>query len=264
MNYTDSYFSALAYAAAARKLQRRRGSYVPYISHLFGVTAIVLDVVGDEIGAIAAFLQQGTNRALWRRVNADAPTRADAGSKTGRIGRGRRALLVPMMIVAVLGSFVGGSPGLAQSVDEARFAGLEPESRAVYDADACDKQKQTWSDYFNHWLHDFYLGGSGQAGWFESERQLVAEINMAAQSSVLMQLDALGVRVGGEWAKDNSCRKIRSTAAFPQSFLEPDKPALDQMASKLLAASKSDVGDGVNLSHAIDDISKQLDAVLPR
>ena len=56
MSYTESFSSALAYAADAHKQQRRKGSSVPYISHLLGVTAIVLDAMGDETEAIAAVL----------------------------------------------------------------------------------------------------------------------------------------------------------------------------------------------------------------
>lgn len=48
--------SALSYAAEAHKEQRRKGSEVPYISHLLGVTAIVLDAGGSETEAIAAVL----------------------------------------------------------------------------------------------------------------------------------------------------------------------------------------------------------------
>jgi (p)ppGpp synthase/HD superfamily hydrolase len=54
--YTDSFCSALSYAAAAHRLQHRKGSSVPYISHLLGVAAIVLDAEGDETEATAAVL----------------------------------------------------------------------------------------------------------------------------------------------------------------------------------------------------------------
>lgn len=56
MNYTDSFCRALAYAGEAHMQQRRKKTTIPYISHLLGVTAIVLDAGGDETEAIAAVL----------------------------------------------------------------------------------------------------------------------------------------------------------------------------------------------------------------
>ena len=56
MTYSDLFCNALAYAAEAHKEQRRKRTSIPYISHLLGVTAIVLDAGGDETEAIAAVL----------------------------------------------------------------------------------------------------------------------------------------------------------------------------------------------------------------
>jgi (p)ppGpp synthase/HD superfamily hydrolase len=56
MNAVESFPEALAYAASAHRQQVRKGSGVPYISHLLGVTAIVLDAGGTESEAIAAVL----------------------------------------------------------------------------------------------------------------------------------------------------------------------------------------------------------------
>jgi (p)ppGpp synthase/HD superfamily hydrolase len=47
---------ALEYAAEAHKTQSRKASGIPYISHLLGVAAIVLDAGGTETEAIAAVL----------------------------------------------------------------------------------------------------------------------------------------------------------------------------------------------------------------
>lgn len=48
--------AALAYASAAHRRQIRKGSNVPYVSHLLGVCAIALENGGDEDQAIAALL----------------------------------------------------------------------------------------------------------------------------------------------------------------------------------------------------------------
>ena len=47
---------ALVYAARLHACQTRKGSGIPYIAHLLGVTAIVLEDGGDEDEAIAALL----------------------------------------------------------------------------------------------------------------------------------------------------------------------------------------------------------------
>jgi (p)ppGpp synthase/HD superfamily hydrolase len=52
----DRFDRALLYAAAAHRTQTRKGTAVPYLSHLLGVASIVLTAGGDEDQAIAALL----------------------------------------------------------------------------------------------------------------------------------------------------------------------------------------------------------------
>lgn len=53
---TSRFNDALFYALELHASQVRKGSGVPYIAHLFGVTALVLEDGGDEDQAIAALL----------------------------------------------------------------------------------------------------------------------------------------------------------------------------------------------------------------
>ena len=53
---TSRFEQALVFAAQLHKDQRRKGSGVPYISHLLAVTALVIEHGGDEDEAIAALL----------------------------------------------------------------------------------------------------------------------------------------------------------------------------------------------------------------
>jgi (p)ppGpp synthase/HD superfamily hydrolase len=53
---TESYSSAVAYAAHVHAAQLRTGTNTPYISHLLGVSSLVLEAGGDEDLAIAALL----------------------------------------------------------------------------------------------------------------------------------------------------------------------------------------------------------------
>jgi (p)ppGpp synthase/HD superfamily hydrolase len=53
---TNRFNEALVFAAEIHSKQRRKGSSIPYIAHLLGVTALVLEEGGDEDQAIAALL----------------------------------------------------------------------------------------------------------------------------------------------------------------------------------------------------------------
>jgi (p)ppGpp synthase/HD superfamily hydrolase len=53
---TNRFEAALLYATRLHARQARKGSRVPYIYHLLGVTALVLEDGGDEDQAIAALL----------------------------------------------------------------------------------------------------------------------------------------------------------------------------------------------------------------
>lgn len=53
---TDRFAAALVYAHRIHADQRRKGGDVPYVAHLLGVAALVLEDGGDEDEAIAALL----------------------------------------------------------------------------------------------------------------------------------------------------------------------------------------------------------------
>ena len=53
---TERYVDAIRYAAAAHANQVRKGTDVPYIAHLLGVSSLVLEAGGDEDQAIAGLL----------------------------------------------------------------------------------------------------------------------------------------------------------------------------------------------------------------
>ena len=53
---TSRFEDALVFAAQLHREQRRKGSNIPYVSHLLAVAAIVIEHGGDEDEAIAALL----------------------------------------------------------------------------------------------------------------------------------------------------------------------------------------------------------------
>src|SRR5689334_5548988 len=53
---TDRFVSAMVYAHQVHRNQRRKGTGVPYIAHILGVTAIAMEYGADEDQSIAALL----------------------------------------------------------------------------------------------------------------------------------------------------------------------------------------------------------------
>lgn len=56
---SERYERALVYAHQLHRAQKRRGTEIPYITHLLSVSSLVLEHGGDEDEAIAALLHDG-------------------------------------------------------------------------------------------------------------------------------------------------------------------------------------------------------------
>jgi (p)ppGpp synthase/HD superfamily hydrolase len=80
---TRRFDDALLYAHAAHASQSRKGTGVPYIGHLLGVTSIVIDDGGTEDEAIAALLHDAAEDAGGRERLADI--RAHFGPAVAKI-----------------------------------------------------------------------------------------------------------------------------------------------------------------------------------
>lgn len=87
-------------------------------------------------------------------------------------------------------------------MDEAFF-------RARHDADASNKAKQSWSDYWG-WVKIFYEGKRFPPvpGWADRERDLMKKVAAPDAERARAALAETGRALAAEWAKDNSVRKI--------------------------------------------------------
>jgi len=56
MELTDRYNDALNFAESLHRDQKRKGTRLPYLSHLLAVSALVMEYGGDEEEVIAALL----------------------------------------------------------------------------------------------------------------------------------------------------------------------------------------------------------------
>jgi GTP pyrophosphokinase len=79
MILSDRFTEALAYAAALHNSQVRKGTQIPYISHLMAVAAIVLEYGGTEEEAIAALLHDAVEDQGGRPTLEDIRARFGAG-----------------------------------------------------------------------------------------------------------------------------------------------------------------------------------------
>lgn len=63
MTFTGKFYEAVQYAGDLHKDQKRKGSEIPYLSHLMGVASIAMDHGADEDIAIAALLHDSVEDA---------------------------------------------------------------------------------------------------------------------------------------------------------------------------------------------------------
>jgi len=72
---TERFDRALALASEHHRRQLRKGTTVPYMSHLLGVTSLVLEMGGDETEAIGALLhdavEDGGGRPMLERIRSE-------------------------------------------------------------------------------------------------------------------------------------------------------------------------------------------------
>lgn len=64
---THRFDKALGYASEVHRMQIRKGTDIPYLSHLMGVSSLVLEYGGDEDQAIAGLLHDAVEDAGGKR-----------------------------------------------------------------------------------------------------------------------------------------------------------------------------------------------------
>ena len=89
---TDRFASAMAYAYQVHSGQRRKGTGIPYIAHILGVTAIAMEYGADEDQSIGALLHDAAEDGGGEATLAEI--RARFGDAVAEIGLGCSASLV--------------------------------------------------------------------------------------------------------------------------------------------------------------------------
>ena len=126
---------------------------------------------------------------------------------------------------------------------------------AVWQADDCELEWQSWNKYWGQ-VHVFYFGAREYAGWFsDSQKILVRFTDPSTNAAVAAQLTSLGRRIGGEWAKRNDCRKVRTSDTWMERATEGGKPALLNWQNQLNKAAAADSGNGAFIEAAVKSIN---------
>jgi hypothetical protein len=145
--------------------------------------------------------------------------------------------------------------------DAATLDSWKDSFHAVWQADNCEGEWQSWNKYWGQ-VHAFYFGAREYAGWFsDSQKILVRVTDPSTNAAVAAQLASLGRRIGGEWAKQDACRKVRTSDTWMERATEGGKPALFAWQDQLNKAAAADSGNGASIEAAVKSINSQLDTI---
>ena len=75
--------------------------------------------------------------------------------------------------------------------------------------DTANQTIQSEEEYLS-WVQRFYEGFNAVPGWNDMTRQVLMRVPPEEQANARVQLAALGEKISGEWAKDNSVRRIET------------------------------------------------------
>jgi (p)ppGpp synthase/HD superfamily hydrolase len=171
---TSRFEQALVYATQLHSQQRRKGSGVPYISHLLSVAALVLEDGGDEDQAIAALLHDAIEDQGGDGTRQEI--KAKFGEKVVNIVDGcTDAEIVPKP---------PWKERKQKYIDKMRRA--SPEVRRVSMADKLHNARSILADYHRGELDIWAKFKAGKAGTLWYYRSLI-ELNRQADSNYLTE-----------------------------------------------------------------------------
>ncbi|MGK7875797.1 MAG: HD domain-containing protein [Xenococcaceae cyanobacterium] len=171
---TSRFEKALVYATHLHARQLRKGTKIPYISHLLSVAALVLENGGDETQAIAALLHDAIEDQGGERTRQEI--RHQFGSEVAEIVEGcTDADVIP-------------KPPWRERKQRyiAKFRHATPAVRRVSLADKLHNARSTEADYrkVGKAIWDRFQGGREGTLWFY--RSIIKAAREAGDSSFLL------------------------------------------------------------------------------
>jgi (p)ppGpp synthase/HD superfamily hydrolase len=179
---TSRFEKALVYATRLHARQLRKGTQIPYISHLLSVAALVLENGGDENQAIAALLHDAIEDQGGERTRQEI--RHQFGSEVSEIVEGcTDADIIP-------------KPPWRERKQQyiAKFRHATPEVRRVSLADKLHNARSIEADYrkIGETIWERFQGGREGTLWFY--RAIIEAAQEAGDSSFLLSELELIVR----------------------------------------------------------------------
>jgi (p)ppGpp synthase/HD superfamily hydrolase len=155
---TKRFDEAFKFAHDLHRTQTRKGTSIPYISHLLAVSAIVIENGGDEDQAIGALLH-------------DAAEKGEGKKTLGEIER-RFGNSVAEIVSDCTDSFAEPKPGWRsrKEIYLAKLPATAPQSQLVSLADKIQNAEVIALDYQNHGdtIWQRYEGGAEGMRWYYS------------------------------------------------------------------------------------------------
>jgi GTP pyrophosphokinase len=180
---TDRFDRALHLATDHHRAQLRKGTEIPYVSHLFGVTALVLEMGGGENETIAALLhdavEDGGGEPMLERI------RSEFGDDVARIVRANSDTIVEPK-----------PPWLARKqAYVASISGKQADELRVSLADKLHNTRAILRDFRTHgnfvWER-FSAGERGVRWYYRAMHQALSERRDDLGAAALPVLDDLG------------------------------------------------------------------------
>ena len=182
MPYTEKFESALLYATQLHRYQERKGSGVPYVTHLLAVASIVGENGGTEDEVVAALLH-------------DAPEDMGGEARLGDI-RKRYGDAVAGIVEGCTDTYEDPKPEWRPRKEDyvAHVAGAPSSVRLVSAADKLHNARSILADLrtLGEGLWERFTGGKDGTLWYY--RALVEAYRKAGSSDLVEELD----RVVGE------------------------------------------------------------------
>ena len=179
MILSHRFTQALVYATELHADQIRKGSKVPYISHLLGVASIALEYGADEDEAIAALLHDAIEDQGGQTVRAEI-----------RVRFGER---VTEIVDGCTDTDTTPKPPWAERKKAyiARISSTLPSVRLVSAADKLHNIRSILKDYRTQGdvVWDLFKGGKQGTLWYY--RSLVAAFHEADSTPIVIELDRL-------------------------------------------------------------------------
>ncbi|MDE5081027.1 MAG: HD domain-containing protein [Trichodesmium sp. St17_bin3_1_1] len=179
MILSHRFTQALVYATELHAEQIRKGSKVPYISHLLGVASIALEYGADEDEAIAALLHDAIEDQGGQTVRAEI-----------RVRFGER---VTEIVDGCTETDTTPKPPWAERKKAyiARISSTLPSVRLVSAADKLHNIRSILKDYRTQGdvVWDLFKGGKQGTLWYY--RSLVAAFHEADSTPIVIELDRL-------------------------------------------------------------------------